>query len=108
MDRFVGKEVSFEIDGKEYKLKSPPAKVLPKLFALQGKKMGQFGENEWEAIIAVVRESVARSYPDWDEGTVDDFVVQNLNTLAEKIPIMLGWATEKQLEEFKKNPPKNL
>lgn len=108
MDRFVGKEVSFTIDGKEYRLKSPPTKVLPKLFAVQGKKMESFGETEWEAIITVIRESVLKSYPEWDEQAVDDFVVQNLNTLAEKIPLLLGWATEKQLEEFKKNPPKNL
>ncbi len=100
MDRFVGKVVKFDIDGHEYKLKSPPARVIPKFLSLQGKNPENFGEGEWEILTNTIVEAVKRTYPEWSEEEIDDFVVQNMLILQEKLPIAMGWMTETEIAKF--------
>lgn len=104
MDRFVGKEVFFKIGDNEYKLRSPPAKCIPKLLALQGKKAEEFGEPEWDKVIYVITEAVKRTYPDWTQEETDDFVTQNLPLLQEKVILAMGWLSEEDMEKSKTNP----
>ena len=103
---FVGKKVEFEIGDKEYKLKCPSAKMIPKLLYLQNKYSGrnfsEITEEDIEKFIRVIEDCVRRTYPNWSEESRDDFVVQNFNVLMEKLPLTMG-ATEEQIKEAKKN-----
>jgi hypothetical protein len=100
----VGKVAFFKVGNVEYKLKSPPAKVIPKLLSLQGKETKDFTEADWDKVISVLTEAVKRTYPEWSQEEVDDFVVNNMPILQENLVVAMGWMSEEDLEKAKKNP----
>ena len=101
-DKFVGKVIKIEIDGREYRMKSPPSKHIPKLMTLQGKDMTNLVADDWEIIRAAVFDAIKRANPDWDEETTDEFIVENFMELGAKLPVVMGWVTEDELTKAKK------
>jgi len=97
-DKFVGKVIKIEIDGREYRMKSPPSKHIPKLLTLQGKDMTNLVAEDWEIIRAAVFDAIKRANSDWDDENIDEFIVENFMDIASKLPVVMGWVTEEELK----------
>ena len=100
VDRFIGKPVEFKIGDTTYKMKCPSAKMLPKLMYIWSKKSQTLIEEDYEKMVDVIQNAVKRTYKDWSEDEIDDFVTQNFNLLMEKLPLTLG-VSEAEIENVK-------
>jgi len=101
-DRFVGKVIKIEIDGKEYRMKSPPSKHIPRIMTLQGKEIEGFDANDWEIVRAALFDAIRKANQEWSDDEIDEFISENFLLLASKLPIVMGWATEGDMENIKK------
>lgn len=98
-DKFVGKLIKLEIDGREYRMKSPPSKHIPKLLTLQGKDMNRLSEEDWEIVRSASFDAIKRANTDWTGEEIDEFITENFLEISSKLPVVMGWITEEELNQ---------
>jgi hypothetical protein len=101
-EEFNGIVEDFEaVDGKIYKLKTPPSKVLPNLGVLMKKNPQEYTEEDLEKLRKILSSLLEKSFPKWPEENRDEFLVLNYGNLQLFLPVVLGWISKDKYKEIK-------
>lgn len=101
-EEFNGIVEDFEAsNGRVYKLKTPPSKVLPNLGVLMKKDPKEYTEEDLEKLRKILSVLLERSFPKWTEEQRDEFLVLNYGDLQLFLPVVLGWITKEKYKEIK-------
>jgi hypothetical protein len=95
-------------EGEDFTLRTPPAITIAKITSIQSKDPKNWGEKETIILTEIEKDIVKRSYPEWSEEDVDGFVALYFNQILAKLPVIMGWKTEEEIEKAIKEQEEKL